>query len=152
MDAGKAVLLPKGLGFLRNSRPSSCRKTQGEHERAWGHANSNRGRRRVRRHTGAGFAAGTRRISAQSGEDDRGGALSSPSASLSKSLLGQAGLFRLCTKSFGNAASAMQLEIRGYPALCVNLPRGVEQNRYAGGCANVRSTGSKRRKSSENPI
>ena len=150
MDAGKAVLLPKGLGFLRDSRPSGCRKTQGEHERAWGHANSNRGLRRVRRPRArilrpepAGFQ--------QNPRPWRGGTCF-PVRQLVKKSFGQAGLFRLCIKSFGNAASAMQLEIRGYPALCANRPRGVEQNRYAGGCANVRSTGAKRRKNSENPI
>ena len=92
--------MPKGLGFLRDSRPSGCRKTQGEHERAWGHANSNRGRRRVRRHTGAGFAAGTRRISAKSGEDDRGGGTFFPVRQLVKKSFGASWAFSPPDKIF----------------------------------------------------
>ena len=63
-------------------RASDCRKTQREHERDWGHWNSNRGRRRERRprvlifpwknRSLADFAAGIHRISAKSGEGGGG--------------------------------------------------------------------------------
>jgi len=83
-------------GIPSMPRSSDGRKMQGEYERAWGLSNSNRGRRRVRQPRAlffprknrclADFAAGIRRISAKSGEDGRGGALASLSASLSKRL------------------------------------------------------------------
>ena len=149
MDAGKAVLLPKGLGFLRDSRPSGCRKTQGEHERAWGHANSNRGLRRVRRPRArilrpepAGFQ--------QNPRPWRGHLLPRPPAcqkvfwtSWAFSPLYK--IFRKCGFCDAAGDSRLSRALRKQPKR-----RGTEP--YAGGCANVRSTGAKRRKNSENPI
>ena len=77
---------------------SGCRKTQGEHARASGFSNSNRGRRRARRpralifsrknHCLAGFAAEIRRIPAESREGGRGEGACFPVHQLVKKSLG----------------------------------------------------------------